>query len=82
MPNRHRLASILVSPKKSLPDKLVTSADWPLCNAARNMTSAVLSNQDGETWDHLQWKRRLEVFGEDDSPTIVSDRHGNYDGFW
>jgi acid phosphatase len=55
-------------------------SDWPLCNAVRKLNSVVLSNSEGEVWDHMQWKRRLETFGDGDSPKIMSDRGS--DNIW
>ncbi|KIW05015.1 hypothetical protein, variant [Verruconis gallopava] len=54
-------------------------AYWPYCSAARQMRSLILSNPDMSQWDELQWRRRLEVFGADDAPTVASGPTGEYD---
>lgn len=53
---------------------------WPYCNAAQRLRSVAYTPQDVSTWDSLQWRRRLERFGEDDGPTIAAGPHGEVDG--
>ncbi|KAK5091580.1 hypothetical protein LTR05_001765 [Lithohypha guttulata] len=53
---------------------------WPYCNAAQRLRSVAYTPQDVTTWDSLQWRRRLERFGEDDGPTIAAGVGGEVDG--
>ncbi|KAK0658248.1 putative acid phosphatase SPBC4.06 [Lasiodiplodia hormozganensis] len=52
---------------------------WPYCNAARRLTSVIMSTKDASQWDELKWRRRLEIFGEDDGPVIASGPKGEFD---
>jgi acid phosphatase len=58
-------------------------AYWPYCSAAQQMKSTVMS-ADG-SWDTLQWRRRLEVFGREieipprDDPTLAKGSRGEID---
>lgn len=54
-------------------------AYWPYCNAARHMTSVQMTKTDWSSWDQLQWRRRLESFGKDDSPVIATGPQGEVD---
>ncbi|KAI9790928.1 MAG: hypothetical protein M1816_004689 [Peltula sp. TS41687] len=46
---------------------------WPYCNFARNLVNVVLADDDdGSSWEGLKWRRRLETFGNGDSPTRAS----------
>ncbi|KAH9869928.1 hypothetical protein J1614_006849 [Plenodomus biglobosus] len=53
---------------------------WPYCNAARQLTSVIQTNEDSSKWDQLQWRRRLETFDNYDGPVIASGPKGEYDG--
>lgn len=53
---------------------------WPYCNAAQRLRSVAYTPQDVTAWDSLQWRRRLERFGEDDGPTIAAGPRGEVDG--
>jgi acid phosphatase len=53
---------------------------WPYCNAAQRMRSVVMMPTETSQWDSLQWRRRLERFGEDDSPVIAAGPNGEVDG--
>ncbi|KAJ9662765.1 hypothetical protein H2198_001214 [Neophaeococcomyces mojaviensis] len=53
---------------------------WPYCNAAQRLRSVAYTPQDMTTWDSLQWRRRLERFGEDDGPIIAAGPDGEVDG--
>ncbi|KAL2164686.1 hypothetical protein VTH06DRAFT_3903 [Thermothelomyces fergusii] len=48
---------------------------WPYCASARQMRSVVLAASDaaagGRAFDTLEWKRRLETFGDDDGPVLA-----------
>lgn len=37
---------------------------------------------DGDGWNALKWRRRLERFGEDDGPVIAAGAGGEVDGIW
>ena len=41
-----------------------------------------MANSDGSLWDQLQWKRRLEVFGNHDEPLLAKGPGGEIDGVW
>lgn len=53
---------------------------WPYCNAAKRLRSVAFTPQDVSEWDSLQWRRRLERFGEDDGPIIAAGPGGEVDG--
>lgn len=53
---------------------------WPYCNAAKRLRSVAFTPQDVTEWDSLQWRRRLERFGEDDGPIIAAGPNGEVDG--
>jgi acid phosphatase len=55
---------------------------WPYCNAAKRMRSVAMTPDDVSNWDSLQWRRRLERFGEDDGPMIAAGAGGEVDGIW
>lgn len=42
--------------------------DWPYCNAARQLSSVIMSTKDFSQWDQLKYRRRIETFGIDDGP--------------
>ncbi|KAI9810764.1 MAG: hypothetical protein M1827_006102 [Pycnora praestabilis] len=52
---------------------------WPYCRAAKRLSSVVMTNKGSTDWDDLQWRRRLETFGEDDGPIIASGPSGEVD---
>ncbi|USP80250.1 hypothetical protein yc1106_07524 [Curvularia clavata] len=54
-------------------------AYWPYCNAARQLTSVIMSTKDFSKWDSLKYRRRLETFGMDDGPVIASGPKGEFD---
>ncbi|KAI9748379.1 MAG: hypothetical protein M1835_001803 [Candelina submexicana] len=39
-----------------------------------------MTNKEASTWDDLQWRRRLETFGDDDGPIVASGPNGEVDG--
>lgn len=49
---------------------------WPYCNAARQITSTVMSKTDWSEWDEMKWRRRLETFGDDDSSSTFNSLLG------
>lgn len=53
---------------------------WPYCNAAQRLRSVAYTPEDTSKWDSLQWRRRLERFGEDDGPVIAAGPDGEVDG--
>ncbi|OAG34831.1 hypothetical protein AYO21_10993 [Fonsecaea monophora] len=55
-------------------------AYWPYCNAAQRLRSVAMTPQDVSQWNSLQWRRRLERFGEDDGPVIAAGPKGQVDG--
>ena len=71
----------LLSPERAL-SLVLTCVDWPYCNAARRMTSVQMNKTDWSSWDQLQWRRRLETFGKDDSPVIATGPQGEVDTVW
>lgn len=54
--------------------KKLISSDWPYCNAARQLSSVIMSTKDFTQWDQLKYRRRIETFGEDDDPGITPYR--------
>ena len=55
---------------------------WPYCAAARRLSSIVMSEDNARGWSQLEWRRRLETFGEDDGPVIGSGSKGEVDSVW
>ncbi|KAK6387526.1 hypothetical protein LTS17_000795 [Exophiala oligosperma] len=55
-------------------------AYWPYCNAAQRLRSVTMTTNDVSQWDSLQWRRRLETFGNDDGPLIAAGPAGEVDG--
>ncbi|EGP90119.1 uncharacterized protein MYCGRDRAFT_68972 [Zymoseptoria tritici IPO323] len=49
---------------------------WPYCKAANEMRSAMLV---ADGWDTLAWKRRLETFGNGDTPKLAAGPGGEID---
>ena len=41
-----------------------------------------MTNTDWSTWSNLQWRRRLETFGEDDASIIAKGSDEKLDGIW
>lgn len=55
---------------------------WPYCSAVRNMRDAVLvdaKNGGGKVFTTLEWKRRLETFGQGDKPVVATGAGGELD---
>ena len=46
------------------------------------MRSVAMTPADTSQWDSLQWRRRLERFGEDDGPIVAAGPNGEVDGVW
>jgi acid phosphatase len=48
---------------------------WPYCSSVRQMRSAVLAAADSKNGHHpfdtLEWKRRIETFGDNDEPVVA-----------
>ncbi|KAJ9616434.1 hypothetical protein H2200_000152 [Cladophialophora chaetospira] len=55
-------------------------AYWPYCNAAQRLRSVAMTPGDSSQWNSLQWRRRLEMFGDDDGPVIAAGAKGEVDG--
>ncbi|KAI9741786.1 MAG: hypothetical protein M1834_000172 [Cirrosporium novae-zelandiae] len=53
---------------------------WPYCNAAKKMSSVAMTSSDSSSWSELQWRRRIETFGDDDDPVIATGKNGEVDG--
>ena len=62
--------------------RLIVRADWPYCNAAKRLSSVVMTNTDWSSWDKLQWRRRLETFGDNDASILASGPDGEIDTVW
>lgn len=56
--------------------------DWPYCNSAKRLSSVAMTNTDWSTWDKLQWRRRLETFGDNDETVFASGPKGEIDAIW
>lgn len=41
-----------------------------------------MTKTDWSTWDGLQWRRRMETFGDDDRPVLASGPKGMVDTVW
>lgn len=54
------------------------AAYWPYCAVARQMISATYEGKDGK-WSDLQWRRRIETFGNDDGPVMAAGPKGEVD---
>lgn len=52
------------------------AAFWPYCSVARELVSATREGKD-KKWNAMQWRRRLETFGNDDGPIIAKVSRGN-----
>ncbi|CAO1598979.1 hypothetical protein XANCAGTX0491_002727 [Xanthoria calcicola] len=52
---------------------------WPYCNAAKRFSSVVMTKTDWSTWNDLQWRRRMETFGDDDRPVLAAGPEGAVD---
>ncbi|KAF1927214.1 phosphoglycerate mutase-like protein [Didymella exigua CBS 183.55] len=52
---------------------------WPYCNAARQLSSVIMSTKDFTQWDQLKYRRRIETFGVDDGPVIASGPANEFD---
>lgn len=50
--------------------------NWPYCEAARRLSSPILTLPDSSSWDTLQWKRTLETFSSNDAPALVTGPKG------
>jgi acid phosphatase len=46
------------------------------------MTSTVMHSLGESEWDDLKWRRRLETFGQNDTPIITAGPNGSLDGIW
>lgn len=60
----------------------LTYVDWPYCSAAKRMSSVAMTKNDCSAWDDLQWRRRLETFGENDASILQSGPNGEVDAIW
>lgn len=55
---------------------------WPYCNFARRLVNIVLTDDDESGWNGLKWRRRLETFGNGDTPVRASGPKGQVDALW
>jgi acid phosphatase len=57
--------------------------DWPYCNAARRLHSIAMTDKSqSSAWSDLEWRRRIETFGDNDEPSIAKGPAGEVDGVW
>lgn len=61
---------------------LTIQVDWPYCNAAKRLSSVAMTKTDWSSWDTLQWRRRLETFGENDASILAAGPSGEIDNVW
>lgn len=61
---------------------LMTEVDWPYCNAAKRLSSVLMTKPDWSSWDDLHWRRRLETFGDNDASVLSAGPNGEVDGVW
>ena len=54
------------------------NAFWPYCSVARGLQSATFEAVT-KKWSSMEWRRRLESFGQDDGPVIASGPKGGVD---
>ncbi|KAI9829946.1 MAG: hypothetical protein M1819_005918 [Sarea resinae] len=52
---------------------------WPYCSAAKRMASMVMTGKDASHWDEMDWRHRLETFGDDDGPVVAAGPNGTVD---
>ena len=55
---------------------------WPYCNAAKRLSSVAMTSTDWSQWDKLQWRRRLETFGDNDASVLATGPNGDFDAVW
>ena len=65
-----------------LPVFSLTYVDWPYCGVAKRMSSVAMTKNDRSAWDDLQWRRRLETFGDNDASVLQSGPNGEVDAIW
>ena len=41
-----------------------------------------MTKSDLSDWSELQWRRRLETFGHNDTPVLSTGPSGEVDGIW
>ncbi len=41
-----------------------------------------MTNSDWSGWDEMQWRRRLETFGDDDGPVLAAKNYKEADTVW
>ena len=46
------------------------------------MASVIMTGANGSAWNDLQWKRRLETFGDDDGPVLAAKKREEADVIW
>lgn len=46
------------------------------------MASVIMTGANGSAWNDLQWKRRLETFGDDDGPVLAAKKREQVDAIW
>jgi acid phosphatase len=55
---------------------------WPYCSSARQMRAAVLASTSttaDHAFDTLEWKRRVETFGDNDEPVVARGPNAQLD---
>ncbi|PYI07157.1 phosphoglycerate mutase-like protein [Aspergillus sclerotiicarbonarius CBS 121057] len=53
---------------------------WPYCNVARQMIQMASSNKDITSWNGFQWRRKMEVFGDQDQSVVAVGAGGDIEG--
>lgn len=46
------------------------------------MSSVMMTTTDWQNWDTLQWRRRIEMFGENDTSVLATGPTNEVDGIW
>ena len=41
-----------------------------------------MTQPDASSWSDLQWRRKLETFGDDGNPALAAGPGGETDGIW
>ncbi|KAK4138298.1 phosphoglycerate mutase-like protein [Trichocladium antarcticum] len=55
-------------------------AFWPYCSSVRHFQSAILNGSADRPVDTLEWRRRLETFGDNDAPVLARGPNHEVDG--
>ena len=80
--SRRALVHVRIFPQNRILQESYVYVDWPYCNAAKRLSSVIMTKTDWSSWDKLEWRRRLETFGNNDTSVLASGPNGEVDGVW